>query len=197
MRALVLSLDLWRLSCSGVPEHTALEAVSRAAEILKPCGISLELGRSQVLDAKAEWCRLPATEKERRPLLEAIGSTRRLLNPRGLSLFILPQGGAEARYSFAVIDKSRRAGCGQPSESRFLTRFGGLFMTDFSFMSAESGFSGLLLAHEAAHALTMRSHPTADPHATLLADHLADLGPQILPQDCACMRSSPYLRGRK
>ncbi len=188
-----LKLDLWRLDCSYAARGQALEAVSRAAAILQPCGIALKLRRESELKAGEEWCRLPWDEKARKKPLEAIAGPRRRMNPEGLSLFVVPKGGPDARYSFALIDKSDDAGCGSPREARFRPRFGSLFMTDFSFASPEEGFPGLLLAHEIAHALSMRPHPTRAPRGTLLADHLADIGSRILPEDCACMLQSPYL----
>ena len=110
---------------------------------------------------------------------------------RGLSLFILPTA-PQARYAFSVIDTAPGAGCGSPGPGG-LADSGSLFLTDFG-LDEGAGFGSLLLAHEIAHELTMRGHPTGGPRGSLLADHPADFGPAISPEDCDCMRRSPFLK---
>lgn len=189
---LPLWLDLWRLDCSSVQPQDLAQAAKEAARLLKPCGIRVQFRDRGEIRAKPAWCELPASEEARRPLLEAFSLGPRKRHPQGLSLFCLP-GGSQARYSWSVIDRSRAAGCGTPSEARYLPRFGSLYMTDFAFHS-EDPSPGLLLAHEIAHALTQRGHPTRAARGGLLADHFADLGPVLDPSLCDCMRQSPYLR---
>jgi hypothetical protein len=91
-----------------------------------------------------------------------------------------------------VIDESAGAGCGSPRDPARLAEIGSVFITDFG-LSADADYASLLLAHEIAHELTMKQHPTHAPRGSLLADHAADMGPHIPDEDCACMRQSPLL----
>jgi hypothetical protein len=190
-----LRIDIWTWDCCGVTQGQAEAALKTAALILKPCGISLKKGSFKALATGLKDCHLPMDEAQRAPILKRLSQAPRQLNPKGLSLFLIgdqDHAGDGERYSFSVVEKSKGAGCGDP-ESRFLENFGSLYMTEFAFASPEKDFAGLLLAHEIMHELTQRSHPTHAPRGSLLADHLPDLGPKILAQDCACMSQSPYL----
>ena len=168
-----------------------MQALSGTAKILRPCGIRLKATELKPLEAAAAFCDLPDGAAARRPLLRELARPLRLKNLQGLSLFVLPTPG-QARYAFSVIDESAGAGCGSPRKPALLAEVGSVFITDFG-LSADPSYASLLLAHEIAHELTMKQHPTHAPRGSLLADHAAEMGPRIPDEDCACMRQSPLL----
>jgi hypothetical protein len=188
----LLQIQAFQLDCSKADPDSILEAVSGAAKLLLPCGILLRGEGPLQLASQPGWCSLPDQAALRRPLLRAMTRPERLKNLRGLSLFILPTG-PKARYAFSVVDRTEGAGCGSPAEAQGLADSGSMFLTDFG-LGSDAAFSSLLLAHEIVHELTMKRHPTLAPRGTILADHIADFGPLILPSDCACMRQSPFLK---
>jgi hypothetical protein len=192
LSASTLKLQIFQLDCSHAFAGDILEAVSGAAKILAPCGVSLAAEAPKALKSEPGWCDLPSTEAERAPLLKAMTRPERLKNLHGLSLFILPTG-SQARYAFSLIDLAPGAGCGDPRGAEGLADTGSIFITDFG-LKGDASFSARLIAHEVAHELTMKRHPTHEAPGSLLADRAADIGGHIPAQDCACMRQSPFVK---
>jgi hypothetical protein len=185
-------LQAWIPACSNSDEAALKEAAEGARLILKGCGIGLKMLEPRRLDeGERTLCELPDSEDERRPLLAKFTRPLRLKNPRGLSLFMVPTG-IQARYSFAVIDRSPKAGCASPKDPSKLADYGSLFMSDFA-LKGEPGLGGRLLAHEIAHALTNQGHPTGAPRGMVLADHVSDMGGSFSNFECVCMIHSPFI----
>jgi hypothetical protein len=175
--------------------QTALTDASRRLQAA--CGIRLRLGSVHSLPANSPWCILPARAADRSARLKILAQEAKRAEPASLALFLLPSG-TDMRYSWALVDQSAARGCDSPQEARFLDRLGSLFFTDLCF-SLGPGFDGtprpgLLVAHEVLHALTQRGHPSGAPRGALMADHIADLGPTLTPDWCACARRSPYVQ---
>lgn len=193
-------VHIFHPACSHSRPVDVARALSQASQVLeRRCGISLSLTASTNLKVGTPWCRLPAGPAERSRLLQALAAQAKHEDPRCLAFFLLPSA-ADQRLSWAVVDVSEPQGCGAPREPRFLARFGSAFFTDQAFLGddpkAATGASAIVMAHEALHCLTQRSHPTGEPRGSLMADHLTDMGQDLDEDWCACARQSPYLEPR-
>lgn len=187
-----LKLEIWQLPCSHAPGVAVQEALSRTAQILGTCGIRLNWGPIRTLKDPGQGCELSNFRDERDQEILAFAGPSRRARPRTLSLYLLPSN-SQSSISFSIIDLSPRAGCGSPRSLAGLKRTGILLMSDLAFASGTE-LSGELLSHEIMHELTMKRHPTHAPSGTILTDAIADMGPEILEQDCDCMQRSPFLR---
>jgi hypothetical protein len=186
-----LDLEIWQLSCSRTPADAVQEALSRSAQILETCGIQLGWGPIQTLPEPGQGCELSTSSVERDQEILAFAGPSRRAHPHALSLYLLPTN-SQSSISFSIIDLSPLAGCGTPRSLDGLKSTGILLMSDIAFESGAE-LSGELLSHEIMHELTMKRHPTHAPRGTILTDHIADMGPRILEQDCTCMQDSPFL----
>lgn len=176
-------VTVFQSGCSDTDRGQVEKHLRDASAILqKGCGLSLTLTAWTALPTSHAFCHA-APQREAAALKTA--------DPQALALFLLPTR-ADLRLSWAVIDVSAASACDSPQEPRFLKRFGALFFTDIAWTQRPA----LLLAHEVLHALTQRGHPNGAPYGHVMADHLADMGPQISQDWCACARQSPYLRKR-
>ena len=198
----VARLRAYVLECSQAT-LAEVPAIVAGADALLRQGCQLGLSLSAALELKG-GCGLPSDQAGRRKALQELLAPLKAGHPEDLALLVVPTG-FEARYSWAVIDISRFAGCSSPKDPRWLHRFGALFLTDFGLATAvqldasrpggaSQPFASLLLAHEVMHALTHRPHPTRLPTGNLMADTLGAMGPALTPDWCACAKRSPYLR---
>jgi hypothetical protein len=194
-------LDLFQPICSSTDLDEVRAAVQSASDLLQSrCQLRLKLRTARTLPLDSEWCHWPDVPAERQQRFQALAREAKAAHPRRLGLFLLPSG-ADQRLSWALVDESLRSGCDSPQEARFLPRFGSFFFTDLTWMLAkpapgETGPSkaALLVAHEALHALTQRTHPSGATRGSVMADRLVDMGPAIADDWCACARRSPYAR---
>jgi hypothetical protein len=193
-------LSVFQPACSQVDPGDVQTAVAGASALLEAhCGISLSLTAWTKLPIDSPWCHLPAAPADRGVALRALAQAAKKAHPRDLALFLLPSD-ADPRISWALVDDSLRSACNSPQEARFLDRFGCFFFTDLSWAYAGSSAgpgpsrAALLVAHEVLHSLTQRGHPTGTAPGSVMADHVADLGPQISEDWCACAQQSPYLQ---
>lgn len=175
-------------------------AVSGASQLLEDrCRLRLLWQGVESLPLESPWCHLPMAADERSRALQELAAKAKGRHRQDLALFLLPSR-ADDRLSWTLVDASRYAGCDSPQDTRFLARFGNIFFTDLTWMqgapkAGEPGpsLASLLVAHEVLHALTQRAHPTGAPRGSVLADHVADIGPAIDDGLCACARQSPYV----
>jgi hypothetical protein len=194
-------LSLYQPGCSSADPDQVAKAVQGASQLLQSrCGIRLKALALQSLPRKSEWCHLPEDSALRSLHLQALVQPLKAAHPKRLALFLLPSA-ADERLSWALVDQSLKAGCDSPQEARFLPRFGNFFFTDVTWMMAQPGAedkgpsrASLLVAHEVLHALTQRRHPTGVEEGSVMADHVAAMGPKIGDDWCACARSSPFVR---
>jgi hypothetical protein len=200
MPPLEASLRVFQPPCSQAEERDITQAVEGASGLLQArCGIRLALAGWEKPGLNSGWCGLPQESSPRSRTLKKLAARAKAGHPAELALFLLPSE-ADGRISWALVDDSLRSGCDSPQEARFLPRFGSLFFSDVTWMAGRPGpetlgpsRNALLLAHETLHALTHRGHPTHGPAGSVMADHVADLGPAIDDAWCACARLSPYL----
>jgi hypothetical protein len=193
-------LRVFHPACSQLDADSVLEAVAGASALLEAhCGVALSVTAWVPLPLDSGWCHLPAAPADRGVALRALAQAAKKAHPRDLALFLLPSD-ADPRISWALVDDSLRSACDSPQEARFLDRFGCFFFTDLSWGYAGSSAgpgpsrAALLVAHEVLHSLTQRGHPTGAAPGFVMADHVADLGPQISDDWCACAQQSPYLQ---
>jgi hypothetical protein len=194
-------LELFRPACSQADLDEVRAAVRGASALLQSCcQLRLKLKGTQTLPQSSDWCHLPADPVERSRSLQRLAAAAKAKQPRQLALFLLPTG-ADERLSWAIVDQSLRAGCDSPQEARFLSRFGSFFFSDLTWMQAQPkrgdpgpSRASLLVAHEVLHALTQRRHPSGVDDGSVMADHVAAMGPKIGDDWCACARRSPYVR---
>jgi hypothetical protein len=187
-------IHLFIPECSQADPSRVAQAIREADGLLQAaCGLRLSLTAQTVLPQSQALCHLPASPAERRQALAVLAPQLPRQHPTDLALLLLllPDG-ADPRLCWTLIDRSPRAGCGSPAEARFLSRFGVLAFSDGAWASATPS-PALLLLHEALHALTQRGHPTGEARGNALADHLADIGPELTEDEGRCARSSPYL----
>jgi hypothetical protein len=201
-----LTLQAVRLDCSTTrAEEITAAAAQTAAWLKKKCGVVLKLKGVCTLEARPEWCDLSFDPLKRMVQTDEIVQAAEKTcgrTPGTVFAFFLPSGQASL-ISWAYVDRSLKSGCGAPQEKRFLNRFGSLFITDFGWRAAAARdedrpagsipFAALLTAHELIHALTHLAHPTKAPRGSVMADSLTDLGEELDPEICGCLRQSPYL----
>lgn len=193
----VVRVHVFQAACSQAQRSAVEKAIAQADELLRQsCALTLTLTAWTQLPLQ-DWCHLPTGQAESRAALKQLAARAKADAPAELAFFLLPSS-ADERLSWALVDVSRHSACDSPQESRYLKDFGTAFFTDLAFLAAEADLArlpsepALLVAHEAIHALSNRGHPTHAGRGELMADHLADIGPRI-PQDwCACARRSPY-----
>lgn len=190
-------LRLYRPECSSADLPDVEAAIHGASALLKSCcQLSLRYEGHQSLPLDSQWCHLPDSPLESSKALQQLAAQAKARHPRELALFLLPSS-ADRRLSWALVDTSLRSACDSPQERRFLARFGSFFFTDLTWMQAANGKepsrAALLVAHEVLHSLTQRGHPTGVEPGSVMADHVADLGPKITADWCDCARRSPYV----
>ena len=190
-------LRLYKPDCSSADIPDVEAAIHGASALLKSCcQLSLRYEGHQSLPLDSQWCHLPDSPVESSKALQALAAQAKAHHPRELALFLLPSS-ADQRLSWALVDTSLRSACDSPQERRFLARFGNIFFTDLTWMQAADGKepsrAALLVAHEVLHSLTQRGHPTGTEPGSVMADHVAGLGPKIGEDWCACARRSPYV----
>lgn len=196
---LTARVHVYQPACSQTQPQAVAQALSQAAALLAPCGIGLSLTAWTALPLTQGFCKPLPSRREQRQALRDLATALKREDPGALALCLLPEG-ADERLSWATVDISAASACDSPQEARFLGRFGQCFISDLAWAQdlpreqAGPTAPAYLLAHEALHALTQRRHPSHAARGELLADHLADLGPQINPELCACARQSPYLK---
>ena len=177
-----------------------MQAVSGASQLLEErCHLRLLWQGVEGLPLESPWCHLPMAMDERSKALQSLAARAKGRHRQELALYLLPSR-ADERLSWTIVDASRLSGCDSPQDTRFLARFGNIFFTDLTWMqgapkATDTGpsLASLLVAHEVLHALTQRAHPTGAPRGSVLADHVADIGPLIDDELCACARQSPYV----
>ncbi len=184
-------VTVFQPACSQAQREDVAAALAQASGLLaQGCGIKLSLTAWTALPLDHALCDLPDAPKARALALKRLSRGLKAADPGALALVLLPSR-ADERLSWALVDVSAARGCDSPQEARYLDRFGSIFATDLAW-----GLNPrLLLAHEALHALTQRGHPNGAPRGHVMADHLADMGPAIDADWCACARRSPYLEG--
>ncbi len=193
-------LRVFKPVCALADAVDVQAAVEGASALLQErCRLRLRWQGVESLPLESPWCHLPMDRQERAKALPTLAAKAKARRARDLALFLLPSS-ADTRLSWALVDTSLRSACNSPQETRFLARFGSLFFTDVTWMEAAPrqgatapSLASLLVAHEVLHALTQRAHPTDAPRGSIMADHVADIGPQIDPELCACARRSPYV----
>jgi hypothetical protein len=196
--ALIAHIHAYHPACAQAQPEAVAQALSQAAQLLAPCGISLSLTAWTELPREHALCHLPADRAQRRAALQRAATRLKTKDPHSLALFLLP-GDADERLSWATVDVSVRSACDSPQEPRFLPSFGKFFMTDLAWSQraplgeTQPTAPAFLMAHELLHSLSQRGHPSGAPRGALLADHIADIGPAVDPGLCACARKSPYL----
>jgi hypothetical protein len=190
-------VHVYQPACSQVQAQAVAQALSQAAALLAPCGLSLSLTAWTALPLAHGFCHPVEGRAAQRSALRALATAAKREDPGALALFLLPDG-ADERLSWATVDVSRASACDSPQEARFLDRFGQCFVSDLAWAQDlpkdEAGPTApaFLLAHEVLHALSQRGHPSHAPRGSILADHLSDIGPAVSPELCACARRSPY-----
>jgi hypothetical protein len=203
-----VELSVYRLDCSQATDRSVKEAVKGAGELLwKKCGVRLKSGRIRALAARPGWCSLPYDEKERLRVCDEMALLPRRKEPGRLTLFLVPKT-QDSRLSWTQVEEvrggPRKTGCAADLDPVDLVRFGSLFFTDLAWETIrahDQGSEGLdrpwfkvLLAHEIVHALAQVRHPTRRRDNNLMADRLADMGTDIDPDQCACLKKSPYVK---
>lgn len=194
-----VKLRAFKPVCSATQIQDVMQAVSGASQLLEErCRLRLLWQGVESLPLESAWCHLPIEASERSKALKDLAARAKGRHRQDLGLYLLPTR-ADERLSWAIVDASRMAACNSPQDPRFLSRFGHLFFTDLTWMQGapRAGQNGpsqaaLLVAHEVLHALTQRAHPTGAERGSVLADHVADIGPAIDDELCACARQSPY-----
>lgn len=196
--ALQARVHVFQAACSQARRDEVEQAITRASALLQQgCAVSLSLSAWTELPLEG-WCHLPVDARQRRRDLHALASAAKAPAPRELAFFLLPSS-ADDRLSWALVDVSLRSACDSPQEARYLKDFGSAFYTDLAWMAGEArrgqdpSPAALLVAHEVLHALSMRGHPSGAKPGTLMADHLADMGPRVPLGWGDCARQSPYL----
>jgi hypothetical protein len=195
-----IELGVWQLDCSTTQEARLREAVAAASDLLtRRCGVALRLAHLSPLAALPEWCDLPRDRRARLRVEDEFSRRARGQEPQALSLFVLP-GTQDGRLSWAEVDLAGRP-CGVAADP---ARSGALFLTDMAFTAirqhdedprnADRPWAAALLAHEVFHAATHARHPTRERPGNLMADGLNNIGVELRPAQCDCLRQSAYVR---